>query len=458
MSTPEPRPPARATSQIEDVLAAAQREVAEIVEASEAEAVGRLEARRADLDRREAELRTLAGELDARSRALAARSDGLLERSRLVEARMADVEARARALERRREVLDERDAELAQIAAGLLRSSVGVQDLARRLVELPPLTVGAAEPANADTAPRPSTDAAPAETPPVVDAAAAPVRVEDDVPAPDVVAPADEPETGVTVRPEAVAPTEEASRIPTEEAPRTPARETSETTPVRDARSAADGASAGATEAAGGTPAPTPGAGPAEAAAPQAAPDEDGWETVHDTDPEGAGPPDEGLAFGRRARRSTRRGTGRRSILRRNDDGDEAFDPEATRTSPAPLRIVGASRDAERAADDRSDAATAGSVGPRPVATDPAAGARQAGDGGPGEDARPAADTPEQLDSARLVALSMAAQGRPREDVEAVLRDELGIVEHESLIDYVFGISTPSSVVPSWPPRRRRRT
>lgn len=67
-------------------------------------------------------------------------------------------------------------------------------------------------------------------------------------------------------------------------------------------------------------------------------------------------------------------------------------------------------------------------------------------------------DSPDKIDSARLVALSMAAEGRPRDDVEAYIRDELQIVDHASLIDYVFGISTPSSVVPSWPPRRRRRS
>lgn len=64
----------------------------------------------------------------------------------------------------------------------------------------------------------------------------------------------------------------------------------------------------------------------------------------------------------------------------------------------------------------------------------------------------------DQLDSARLVALSMAASGRSRGEVEAHLRHELGITDHGPLIDYVFGISTPASVVPSWPPRRRRRS
>lgn len=69
----------------------------------------------------------------------------------------------------------------------------------------------------------------------------------------------------------------------------------------------------------------------------------------------------------------------------------------------------------------------------------------------------PSADSPDKVDSARLVALSMAAEGRSREAVEAVVRDQLGIRDHEALLDYVFGISTPSSIVPSWPPRRRRR-
>ncbi|MBF6620875.1 MAG: hypothetical protein ITG02_11680 [Patulibacter sp.] len=68
------------------------------------------------------------------------------------------------------------------------------------------------------------------------------------------------------------------------------------------------------------------------------------------------------------------------------------------------------------------------------------------------------ADPSEQLDSARLVALSMAAGGRSRSEVEAHLRDEMGISDYAPLIDYVFGISTPASVVPSWPPRRKRRT
>jgi len=74
--------------------------------------------------------------------------------------------------------------------------------------------------------------------------------------------------------------------------------------------------------------------------------------------------------------------------------------------------------------------------------------------GGSGHAPVPPAD---RLDSARLVALSMAASGRSRGEVEAHLRDELGITDHGPLIDYVFGISTPASVVPSWPPRRRRR-
>lgn len=69
----------------------------------------------------------------------------------------------------------------------------------------------------------------------------------------------------------------------------------------------------------------------------------------------------------------------------------------------------------------------------------------------------PAARRSELLEGARLVALSMAASGRSRGEVEAHLRDVLGITDYGPLIDYVFGISTPASVVPSWPPRRRRR-
>lgn len=75
-----------------------------------------------------------------------------------------------------------------------------------------------------------------------------------------------------------------------------------------------------------------------------------------------------------------------------------------------------------------------------------------------GSDHVPAPPSTDQLDSARLVALSMAASGRSRGEVEAHLRHELGITDHGPLIDYVFGISTPASVVPSWPPRRRRRS
>lgn len=70
----------------------------------------------------------------------------------------------------------------------------------------------------------------------------------------------------------------------------------------------------------------------------------------------------------------------------------------------------------------------------------------------------PPSATADPLDSARLVALSMAASGRSRGEVEAHLVHELGITDHGPLMDYVFGTSTPASVVPSWPPRRRRRS
>lgn len=75
-----------------------------------------------------------------------------------------------------------------------------------------------------------------------------------------------------------------------------------------------------------------------------------------------------------------------------------------------------------------------------------------------GSDHVPTPASTDELDSARLVALSMAASGRSRSEVETHLRRELGITDHGPLIDYVFGISTPASVVPSWPPRRRRRS
>lgn len=57
-----------------------------------------------------------------------------------------------------------------------------------------------------------------------------------------------------------------------------------------------------------------------------------------------------------------------------------------------------------------------------------------------------------RLDSLRLVALSMAASGRSATEVEAHLRDELGMSDPTVIIDYVFGLSTPASVVPGWPP------
>jgi hypothetical protein len=63
----------------------------------------------------------------------------------------------------------------------------------------------------------------------------------------------------------------------------------------------------------------------------------------------------------------------------------------------------------------------------------------------------------EVLDRARLTALDMAARGRSREEVEAHVRDGLGVEDPGLIIDYVFGASTPSSVVPGWPPRRRLR-
>lgn len=66
-------------------------------------------------------------------------------------------------------------------------------------------------------------------------------------------------------------------------------------------------------------------------------------------------------------------------------------------------------------------------------------------------------DSDEALDRARLTALDMAARGRSRDEVVAHVRDGLGVSDPGAIIDYVFGASTPSSVVPGWPPRRRLR-
>ncbi|WP_320672275.1 hypothetical protein [Patulibacter defluvii] len=69
----------------------------------------------------------------------------------------------------------------------------------------------------------------------------------------------------------------------------------------------------------------------------------------------------------------------------------------------------------------------------------------------------PPEDDP-QLDAARLVALSMAASGRSAEAVATHLRDELGVADPSAIVDYVFGLSTPSTVVPGWPPRSGSRS
>lgn len=137
---------------------------------------------------------------------------------------------------------------------------------------------------------------------------------------------------------------------------------------------------------------------------------------------------------------------------------DEApGDPSVPSTPVAALRSAENARPQVPVADPRPDAgapqsspATAVAAAPGPAHHDldlPIIG-------GSGHAPAPSAD---QLDSARLVALSMAASGRSRGEVEVHLRNELGISDYGPLIDYVFGISTPASVVPSWPPRRRRR-
>lgn len=114
--------------------------------------------------------------------------------------------------------------------------------------------------------------------------------------------------------------------------------------------------------------------------------------------------------------------------------------------------------------------------GGEPQATDPPAAAEPEAPQAPTPVAAPAAESGEpaaedpiaavaddvagsadaaRLDAARLVALSMAASGRTRDEVEAHLREHLEIGDPSTVIDYVFGISTPSSIVPGWPPNGR---
>ncbi|WP_022930629.1 hypothetical protein [Patulibacter americanus] len=229
---------------------------------------------------------------------------------------------------------------------------------------------------------------------------------------------------------------------------------------------------------AGAPEAATPDAGAPDAAAPQApAPD------AANAAPEAAGADD--AAASPDAPRNGGSSSGGAGILHRPAEW-VGFGEPAGRAEPA---ADAASRDEHAAADPGASGAPAGAggttvppsagvAGPAgsPAGSAPAAqGASPAGDAAsPAPEASPdeladmpiiaesdsapyPQDAPEKIDSARLVALSMAANGRSREEVEAHVRDELGIVDHAALIDYVFGISAPSSIVPSWPPRRRRR-
>lgn len=100
--------------------------------------------------------------------------------------------------------------------------------------------------------------------------------------------------------------------------------------------------------------------------------------------------------------------------------------------------------------------ATADPVRRLPATSDPADDVQAVGPAAP-DAAGPPPSSADRVDDARLVALSMAAEGRSREEVEAVVRDGLGLEDHAELLDYVFGVSAPASVVPSWPPRRPRR-
>jgi hypothetical protein len=140
--------------------------------------------------------------------------------------------------------------------------------------------------------------------------------------------------------------------------------------------------------------------------------------------------------------------------------GDESAESAATPAPRAPIERVLVSTAVEAhvlsvAADEAAPGAVAarraGTTRLRGVA--PATGSSPAGLRRRGR----GTDSDEALDRARLAALDMAARGRSRDEVVAHVRDELGVTDPAAIIDYVFGASTPSSVVPGWPPRRRLR-
>jgi hypothetical protein len=389
-------PASDATSRIGDILASAEREVADIIAAAERRSAAEHDARTRQLDAR-------SSQLDERDAALHRRDAELAERAARVEARAARVQARA--------------AEIAEITSGLLASALGVQDHAERLQGLPGLDdeddlgptsngAGAAgyEPATPPTAlRRRSFGPVPTSTP---DPRAVPQRPASglrSVGPDDGLGPQDaedaEDVTGAEHTPSPTA--AEPDRGPDRPTPEATSPDAGEGGPGGDAPWRGEAAHPGR-EVHGAT-----GVGAALAG--------DGGESV-----EGGGPFEDGESV---------------------EDGGPVEDAELVEA------VVSSGPDtASRTASDAGTAVeSAARDTDRPMDTVPSAA----------DDDR--VDSPDKIDSARLVALSMAAEGRPRDDVEAYIRDELRIKDHASLIDYVFGISTPSSVVPSWPPRRRRR-
>ncbi|WP_026911170.1 hypothetical protein [Patulibacter minatonensis] len=409
MSTPPDKPHdpgAEAAARIGSILANAEREVARIVQEAQQSSkddLARIEVRTRMLDERTVELNALEADIHSRGRHLDSRT----------------LELDGRATE-----LDRRATELADLTAGLLSTAVGVQTYARRLAALRPLTAdgpsldeivpevprfdAAVRSAVEERSSRPAAPAAPAVPPeePAVDEP--PASRPRTAPRPQAT---DTDETPVPSTPAALRAVDQLQDDGRWDRPKAaPASATPATTETADTGTAAT---------------PDRPVGPADpAAAASAAP---------------AAPVEAPAA-------------------------DVPAAPVDTTPDVAPAASVAPTAPA--------DAAPAEPVAPAaapvpPVAAEPETptGPRPVPDAVDADEPLPivagsetAKDSPEQLDSARLVALSMAAEGRSREEVEAHVRDTLGIIEHAALIDYVFGGSTPSSVVPSWPPRRRRRS
>lgn len=517
MSTFPDDPAAAAAARIGDILATAEREVAEIISAAEQRATDQERSRAEALAERAALLDRRREELDARDRAQGERELAL--------------SARAHALDVRDAQLAARHAELTEIATELLAGTLATQAQARRLSDLPPLDGPSAAPATGGaSAPVPATEpVAPAGVSSWRSARPSTARRREDdewagrarssrrsfgAPSPEDPVADDAPRPSTPAALRIVGPGEEGV-----------ARRGEHDTPVPAAGADADAMSEDRAEAdptgraADGAPAAdvaTHAAVDADDALVEtggsateagAEPDPSTGETHAGTDVAPDPSTDEG-----RGGTDVEDGTADAAGERRPETVAPApagapaeaapvagvpeglaahvFDGTTGRTDPELPSAGGGAEPDEAEHDDRTveiaAAEPAGDLeGPAPgdgpewrdvLDTDEPAGGerpkwrdvlmpRRAGhdepdvDGSePDDDVDEApADSPDKIDSARLVALSMAAEGRSREDVERIVRDQLGIREHEALLDYVFGISTPSSIVPSWPPRRRRR-